>query len=151
MAPAPMRIHQDIAVELIYVMKSSLQESSCPECHISFENDWKISDETVVRPDIVLVCNDHNKKYLTKAPKIIIEILSPSTAHKDETLKFKLYEAEKVDYYILVYPGDLRAKAYRLKEDHYTKIGDFTNETLTFDTLQCELKIDFQKVFARFH
>ncbi len=116
MAPAPMRIHQNIATEIIFALKSSLEEKNeCPESIISFENDWKLSNDTVLRPDIVFVCNDDEEKYLTKAPKIIIEILSPSTAKKDETVKFNIYEDEKVDYYILVYPDDLRAKVYRLK------------------------------------
>ena len=35
-----------------------------------------------------------------KAPKIIVEILSPATAKKDETVKFEIYEAEGVPYYI---------------------------------------------------
>ena len=150
MAPAPMRIHQNIATELLFELKKSQNKDECPECIISFENDWKVSDNTILRPDIVLVCNDDNKKYLTKAPKIIIEIISPSTAQKDETVKFDIYENEKVDYYILVYPSDLKAKAYKLKGDKYSKIADFTNEKLIFDNLECNLEIDFENVFKRF-
>jgi len=150
MAPAPMRIHQNIATELIFALKGSLEEIECPDCMVSFENDWKLSNNTVVRPDVVLVCNDENEKYLTKAPKIIIEILSPSTAKKDETVKFDIYEAEKVQYYILVYPNDLKAKVYTLEKNVYTKVGDFTHEKLKFEDLECELEIDFAKVFERF-
>ena len=91
MAPAPMRKHQNIATEIIYELKSSFEKNECPECEVSFENDWKVSDDTVLRPDIVFVCNDDNEKYLTKAPKIIIEILSPSTTKKvDDFTKEKL-------------------------------------------------------------
>ncbi len=150
MAPAPMRIHQNIATELLFELKKSHDENECPNCIVSFENDWKISDNTLLRPDIVLVCNDDNEKYLTKAPKIIIEIISPSTAKKDETVKFDIYENEKVDYYILVYPSDLKAKAYKLKDDKYTKIADFTKEKLIFDELEYTFEIDFEKVFRKF-
>ena len=150
MAPAPMRIHQNIATEILYELKKSHNDEECPECMISFENDWKISNDTILRPDIVLVCDDEGDKYLTKAPKIIIEILSPSTAKKDETIKFDIYEEERVDYYILVYPSDLRAKVYRFKGDRYTKIGDFTKEKLIFDNIECNLEIDFEEVFRRF-
>jgi len=150
MAPAPMRIHQNIATEIIFQLKSSWREDSCPECYISFENDWKVSEDTILRPDIVLVCNDDNEKYLTKSPKIIIEILSPSTAKKDETIKFDIYQNEKVDYYILVYPDDLKAKAYKIKNDKYTKVGDFTKEKLIFEDIDCNLELDFEKVFRRF-
>ena len=150
MAPAPMRIHQDIATELIFILKSFLEKNECPDCEVSFENDWKISNSTTLRPDVVLVCNDEGEAYLTKAPKIVIEILSPSTAKKDETVKFDIYEEEKVQYYILVYPKDLKAKVYTLDKNNYTKVGDFTNEKLIFDDLECELELDFEKVFRRF-
>ncbi len=150
MAPAPMRIHQNIATEIIYALKNSLDEEFCPECVVSFENDWKVSEETVVRPDIVFVCEDEGEAYLTKAPKIIIEILSPSTAKKDETVKFDLYESEGVQYYIIVYPDDLKAKVYTLKEGKYRKVGDFTHEKLHFDDLSCELELDFISVFGKY-
>jgi len=150
MAPAPMRKHQNIATEIIFELKSSFKEEECLECEVSFENDWKISNDTVLRPDIVFVCDDDNEKYLTKAPKIIVEILSPSTAKKDETVKFNIYENEKVNYYILVYPDDLKAKVYKIKNDRYSKVGDFTKEKLIFEDIECSLELDFQKVFRRF-
>jgi len=150
MAPAPMRKHQNIATEIIFELKSSFKEEECLECEVSFENDWKISNDTVLRPDIVFVCDDDNEKYLTKAPKIIVEILSPSTAKKDETVKFNIYEKEKVNYYILVYPDDLKAKVYKIKNDRYSKVGDFTKEKLVFEDIGCSLELDFQKVFRRF-
>ena len=150
MAPAPMRKHQNIATEIIFELKSSFKNEECPECEVSFENDWKISEDTLLRPDIVFVCNDDNEKYLTKAPKIIIEILSPSTAKKDETVKFNIYENEKVNYYILVYPDDLKAKVYKIKNDRYSKVGDFTKERLVFEDIECSLELDFEKVFRRF-
>ncbi|MEA2029749.1 MAG: Uma2 family endonuclease [Campylobacterota bacterium] len=151
MAPAPMRIHQNIATELIFALRSSLDEEECPDCQISYENDWKLCNDTILRPDIVVVCNDdEHEKYLTKAPKVIIEVLSPSTAKKDETIKYNIYEDEKVEYYILVYPDDLKAKVYKLKKDRYTKVGDFTKELLEFEDIECDLSLDFEQVFRKF-
>ncbi len=149
MAPAPMRIHQRLARDIFLLLnEQSLDE--CEDCELLYEFDWKISEESVVRPDIVLACNDDGEAYLTKAPKIIFEILSPSSARKDETVKFDLYEAEGVQYYILVYPEDLRAKAYRLHEGKYRKIADFTHETLQFTDLGCDLSLDFGKLFQKY-
>ncbi len=150
MAPAPMRIHQNIATEILFALKSSMDEESCPECILSYENDWKVTEETVLRPDIVLACDDEHEAYLTKAPKIVVEILSPSTAKKDETVKFDIYEAEGVQYYILVYPDDLKAKVYSLKEGRFIKVNDFTHEVLTFDDIMCNMTLDFEKVFKKF-
>ena len=89
MVPAPMKIHQQIQRELFFAFdKEQLDE--CSECELLSEVDWKLSNDTLLRPDMVWVCNDDNEKYITKAPKIIIEILSPSTAQKDENIKFNI-------------------------------------------------------------
>jgi len=149
MAPAPVKIHQRIAGEIYMSLNQNMQKE-CGLCEVLYEVDWKVTEETVLRPDIVLICNDEHEAYLAKAPKIIVEILSPSTAKKDETVKFDIYEAEGVQYYILVYPDDLKAKVYSLKEGKYIKVADFSHEVLEFDDVECELSLDFAKVFGKF-
>ncbi len=148
MAPAPMIIHQNIAVSILYELKKKLEK--CDECDVLSEVDYKISEDTVVRPDIVLTCKEQNEYYLTKAPKIIVEIISKSTARRDEKVKFELYEAEKVNYYIIVYPDDLKAKLYKLKQGKYDKEGDFTTEKYSFKDIDCEFEMDFNNVFRKF-
>ncbi len=148
MAPAPMITHQAIAYEIAYELKSSTRE--CQECLVFGEADWKICDDTIVKPDVVLICNETNRAYMTKAPEIIVEVISKSTAKRDEKVKFKLYEAEKVLYYILVYPDDLKAKIYRLENNKYTKEGDFSLESYKFEETTCRASIDFKNVFNRF-
>ncbi|HHH37803.1 MAG TPA: Uma2 family endonuclease [Epsilonproteobacteria bacterium] len=149
MAPAPVRIHQRLASEMFLALNKSLSEE-CETCEALYEMDWKVSDETVVRPDLVLSCDDEHESYLAKAPRLVVEILSPSTAKKDETVKFDIYESEGVKYYILVYPDDLKAKVYVLKEGKYIKLGDFTHELLTLDDLECEIRFDFSEIFGKF-
>jgi Uma2 family endonuclease len=149
MAPAPIRIHQRLAGEIFMALNQNMQED-CLYCEVLYEVDWKVTEETVLRPDIVLVCDDEHEAYLTKAPKIIVEILSPATAKKDETVKFDIYEQEGVQYYILVYPDDLKAKVYSLKDGKYIKVSDFTHEVLEFDDIECNMTLDFAQVFKKF-
>jgi len=104
----------------------------------------------VLRPDIVLTCGETHEAYLTKAPEIIVEIISPSTAKRDENYKFSLYEKEKVNYYILVYPDDLKAKVFKLDGKTYDKQGDFSKESYVFKETTCTVSIDFEIVFKRF-
>ena len=80
----------------------------------------------------------------------MVEIISKSTARRDEVHKFSMYEKEKLTYYILVYPEDLRAKIYVLKDSKYDKVGDFSKESYLFEETTCGVKIDFEKVFSRF-
>ncbi len=110
----------------------------------------KISDDTILRPDVVLICDEPNEAYITKAPEIIVEVVSKSTAKNDEGYKFQEYEAEKVTYYVIVYPDDLYAKVYKLKEGKYDKQGDFSRETYDFEETLCKVSIDFERVFKRF-
>jgi len=147
MAPAPVRKHQSLSLSLAKALDEHTE--ACPDCEVLYETDWKVDDETVLRPDLVLSCHDEGEAYLTKAPKLIVEVLSPSTARKDETIKFDIYEAEGVNWYLLVYPEDLRAKVYRLHDGRYRKVGDFTHETLQTDDLECNVSIDFAAVFKK--
>ena len=148
MAPAPMRIHQSLASEIIYNLREQLEE--CTQCEVLGEIDYKVSDDTVLKPDIVLTCGETNESYLTKAPEIIVEIISKSTAKRDEKYKFEIYEKEKVKYYILIYPNDLRAKVYRLKDSKYDKEGDFLQDSYLFEETTCNISLDFKRVFKRF-
>jgi len=148
MAPAPMTKHQSLASSII--AEFYLQLDNCEACEVLGEVDYKVSNNTILRPDIALVCDEESQSYLTKAPEIIVEIISPSTAKRDEVYKFDIYKDEKVKYYIIIYPDDLYAKVYKLDDKEYDKQGDFSKETYHFEDTKCNLKIDFEKVFSRF-
>jgi len=148
MAPAPMRKHQSLSTQIARYLANAIDK--CEQCEVLVEVDYKIDEDTILRPDVVLTCDETNDTYLTKAPEIIVEIISKSTAKRDEKYKFEIYEAEKVKYYILVYPDDLKAKVYKLDSKEYDKQGDFTKETYNFEDTLCNIKIDFEKVFRRF-
>ncbi|MEN4054273.1 MULTISPECIES: Uma2 family endonuclease [Sulfurimonas] len=148
MSPAPMITHQALATNIAYELKNS--SDNCKECLVLHEVDYKINDDTILRPDVVLTCNETNDAYLTKAPQIIVEVISHSTAKRDEKFKFEIYEKEKVKYYLLVYPDDLKAKIYKLDGKEYDKQGDFTTESYTFEESSCKASIDFERVFKKF-
>ena len=148
MAPAPKRIHQSLATEIIYNFRVQLE--NCSNCEVLGEIDYKVSNDTILKPDIVLTCGETNESYLTKAPEIVVEIISKSTAKRDERYKFEIYQEEKVKYYILIYPDDLKAKIYKLKNSKYDKEGDFFSESYDFEDTTCRVSLDFERVFRRF-
>jgi len=148
MSPAPMINHQAIAANILFELKSTIEE--CERCLVLGEEDWKLGDDTVLRPDVVLICDEPHDAYITKAPEIIIEVISKSTAKRDENYKFDTYEKEKVKYYVIVYPEDLKAKVYKLQDSTYDKQGDFSKESYTFEETTCKTSINFDKVFKRF-
>jgi len=148
MSPAPMKKHQSLASTINYIFYDQIKE--CQECEVLGEVDYKVDEGTLLRPDIALVCNEPGEAYLTKAPEIIVEIISKSTAKRDEVYKFDIYEKEKVKYYIIVYPDDLKAKVYKLEGREYDKQGDFTSESYDFKETACQISLDFTQVFKRF-
>jgi len=147
MAPSPMRTHQNIAYSIAIELGNELE---CEECEVLGEIDYKINSDTVLRPDVVLTCGETHERYLTKAPEIIFEVISTSTAKRDEEYKYEIYEDEGVKYYCLAYPDDLKVKIYNLKDAKYVKVGDFTTQKYRFKDIECEVEIDFSKVFKKY-
>jgi Uma2 family endonuclease len=148
MAPAPTIKHQTLAGKIIAQLANQLDE--CEVCEVLGEADWVIRSDTVLRPDVVVICNEPNEEHITKTPEIVVEILSPSTAKKDETYKFEIYEKEAVPYYILIYPDEGKAKLYKLKNGKFYKEGDFFTEVYKFDGLTCALELDFERLFRKY-
>lgn len=146
-SPSPMRDHQRVGAEFLSFLADEVRE--CEDCEVVYGLDYIINSENVLRPDIALICGEE-ADYITKAPKIVVEIVSDSTAKRDEKVKFEIYEKEKVLYYILVYPKLLNAKIYKIENNIYQKQGDFTKEKYLFDALACKVEVDFKEVFKKF-
>ena len=148
MAPAPVKRHQMLVGYIFSEIISKVGE--CPECEVLIDSDWKLNSNTVLKPDVAVVCHDSNEKYISKTPEIIFEVISPSTAQKDEGLKYSIYAKEGVQYYILIYPDDLIAKVYKNEKSSYQKVGDFDREILSFDEVVCPFSFEFNAIFERF-
>jgi len=145
-APAHMIKHQDISSKIAWHLQDVLQE--CKVCQALLPIDWKIDESTVVQPDNLVICHTPlEEAYIKKAPKIIFEILSKSTAVVDKNLKYELYEKEGVNYYIIVDPNESIAKVYELKEGRYIKVYDAHEESVGFELDECSFTFDFSKIW----
>ena len=148
MAPSPLKSHQNLLSIVNFLFQKELWQ--CKKCNAFIEMNYKVNEETVLRPDLSILCKeDKEEKFISIAPDLIVEIVSPKTARRDEKIKFEIYEKEGVKYYILLYPNDRKAKVYENK-DGFKKIGDFREESYEFDLNGCKAKIDFKEMFERF-
>ena len=146
MAPAPMIKHQSISNKIAWQLQELLQD--CKMCQALLPIDWKIDDSTTVQPDNLVICHKPQEEaYIKKAPKIIFEILSKSTAVIDKNLKYELYEKEGVNYYIIVDPKEDIAKVYRLQDGRYIKVCDAHEESVDFDLDDCSFSFYFSKIW----
>ena len=145
MTPSPTFTHQRVALRIARLLDEMLEE--CPACHAVFETDVELSDDTVVRPDCMMICYEPEGERLTRAPELVFEVVSTSSARKDELLKYELYQHEGVTHYVLVYPDKRKAKVYRLVDGAYRKVGDFFGEIRLFDLTKCNFDFDFRFIW----
>lgn len=144
MSPAPNMNHQRVSKRITRELDKDLDK--CGKCESFLPIDWQISEDTVVQPDISIVCKDLNGKRLHSAPMAIFEVLSLSTKKKDRTTKFNLYESQRVTYYVLVDPDDESVEFYRLNSEGKYEKQD-SGSVLRFDFEGCEVVLDMGKVW----
>lgn len=146
MAPSPFGTHQKIIMELGRQIANQL--GGCKEpCHVYPELDWIVDEDTVVRPDLMVVCREV-PEHLKEPPEVVIEVVSPNTAIKDEVVKFSLYEREKVRFYIMVYPDIKKVRLFELRDDRYDKV--FDSDSGSFEIIlreDCGFKVEPEKLF----
>ncbi len=142
MSPSPIRSHQN-SNGLIYAQLLS-KLNSCEKCKVYLPLDWIINEDTVVQPDLLIVCGEFTTNQLHFPPTLIFEILSPSTAKKDKTVKFDLYQEQGVKYYGMIEPETKAVELFALINDKYEKLN-FDN-TYTFDLDGCNVEFDFTKI-----
>jgi len=146
MSPSPTFQHQDINAKILFEFMQYLK--NCKKCKVVAEVDWNISNDTVLRPDISVVCNMLNRgKFIHQTPNVIFGILSPSTKKQDRHLKYDIYEEYGVEYYIIVEPQKKEAEVYKLQDKTYKLEGIFTKEAYTFRLDECEIGISFANIF----
>ncbi len=144
MFPSPAPKHNIAFVNFINQGKNSLSNNSknC-NCILFAELDWKINEDTVVRPDIMIVCGDANEDFLNFPPVLIIEILSPNNMKNDRVIKFELYREQGVKYYLMADYLKKTVEVYELIDNMYKEVNrnKFTIEK------NCEVVFDFEKIF----
>ncbi len=114
MSPAPRVAHQRILGNLHYQLFPWFIDKPCQLFLAPFDVRLPEADEadervaTVVQPDLLVVCDPGklDQAGCRGAPDLIIEILSPGTAHKDLKIKFDLYERAGVREYWIVDPAE---------------------------------------------
>lgn len=113
--------HNLITFNLAGLVWTQLKGKPCR----GFSNDMKVqtSDEGLYAyPDLTIACGklrfrDENKDVLLN-PKVIIEVLSPSTEDYDRSKKFTLYKRiESLTDYLLVSQDRPQIEHYRRNED----------------------------------
>ncbi len=147
MSPAPSVRHQLVQTGLLVQIHGRLAGRPCRA--IPSPVDVRLSDQDVVQPDIIVVCDpgqDH-RTHIEGPPSLVIEILSPSTGQYDRVVKMDLYARAGLPEVWLVTPFPQSVEIFRLDGDGYRRHAAYTHtQTLTSPTLP-EIKVDLAPVF----
>ena len=146
MSPAPVPKHQIIAASLVSEFRFALKQ--CKHCKAMQPIDYRVADDIIIQPDLLIVCNKIEKNYLDFPPALVAEILSPATALKDRHTKFQIYQSQGIKYYLIVSPDTEEIEVYELENSEYKLMqkGNSFSYYFSFET-DCAADIDFTEIW----
>lgn len=135
MVPAPRVTHQRNSRDIGLALVTFVDEKNLGEVFFA-PTDVVLSNTDVVQPDILFVSKERSyiitEENIRGAPDLVVEVLSPSTAQRDRTLKRTLYALHRVPEY---WQADTDAKnvaALTLDNGEYKVAGIYgEGQTLT--------------------
>ena len=122
MNPAPSTLHQRVSKRLQYELYTKVELADLGVLY-NAPVDVQLSEFDIVQPDLVVVLNANVGKItptkIKVAPDLVIEIISPSTATLDRTLKKDLYQRTGVREYWIVDPFEQQIEQCVLCDETY--------------------------------
>lgn len=145
MSPSPVPKYQRIAGNMLSEFRMQLK--NCKKCAVYQPVDYHVADDTILQPDMLVVCGNITKNYLDFPPALVAEILSPSTALKDRHTKYGIYESQGIPYFIIIAPDTEEAEIYTLQSGAYALSGKGKDIKHDFDFGDCNAEIDFREIW----
>lgn len=143
MTPSPFGPHERVVAELSRQFLNEIVQRSC-DCRVYTNLDWIVSEDTVVRPDLMVVCGDQPERHLERPPVVAVEVLSRSTQGQDLTAKRTLYRENKVTHYLVVDPQ--HRSIVHITEDGEQAIEIRQRLSLKLED-DCEIALDGSRLF----
>jgi Uma2 family endonuclease len=130
--PSPNRRHQAIAMNLSGMLWRYLQEHPIGRVFAA-PFDVIFSDFDVVEPDLLYLSRTRMAEIETSpwvrgAPDLVVEIGSPATRQRDETIKRRLYERFGITEYWVIDPELDTIKVYRRAGERYERAAELSLE-----------------------
>ena len=152
MVPAPNLKHQMVSAEIYAQLREFIKDRALgtllyAPCDVLF------SDNDVVQPDLLFV--SRQREHLLRdgqkvqgAPDLVVEILSPSTADRDQGEKLALYARHGVTEYWLVDPIAETVSIHRQRAGVLVPIQTFGRNQTLRSPLLAGLELHLDHVFG---
>jgi Uma2 family endonuclease len=141
--PAPNPYHQRASKRLQRQLERYFEDRGLGEV-FDAPLDVILTPRDVVEPDVMVVTDARqiSRRGIEGPPAIVVEILSPSTANRDRTVKAKRYEATGVPHYWVLDLEAQRLDCYRLTDQQYVLVVTATPDQLFHHPDWPDLRID---------
>ena len=150
---APSYEHQTISGELSYQLQDFVKKNGgkCRVLTAPFDVQLDKDNRTMVQPDIMVICDPDkvNSRGLYGAPDFIVEILSPTTAKTDMTVKLYKYMKADVREYWVVDPESRQIFVYRKKEESILLVTYTFDDAVPVGIWDGKCKVDFGEIYPR--
>jgi len=133
--PSPNTKHQQVSLNLVFLIERWLRQKNERVGRLFFAPfDVVFSRFDVVEPDLLYMSNERAARILTAAnvqgvPELVVEIASPGTRRRDETIKRKLYERSGVSEYWVVDPELDLVRVYRRGGEEFARPVELSAQT----------------------
>ena len=133
--------HSSISLNLGSVLKTHLRGKVCRVVNSDMHVLPRGDENPSYLPDITVTCNPDDyqgESTAVRSPHLIIEILSPSTIHRDRGEKLRTYKAcPSMQEYVMVSTRRREVEVYRRKSTH-----EWTNTLYTAEETVWLMSID---------
>ena len=148
MTPSAFGGHGSAQGQMATAINNAINESEC-NASLLVEIDWIATDDTVLRPDLSVVCGPPPAKHIEQTPDLVVEVLSDRTRDRDLGFKRALFEEHSVSWYLIVDPDARTVACERLGQDKRYQAVTHDNRTLELTICQsCDLKISLGRLFG---
>jgi Uma2 family endonuclease len=146
MSPSPLPVHQMISAELHSRMQAFFKGKKCRV--FAAPMDVRLSDEDVVQPDLLVVCDPKQiRTHIEGPPALVVEIVSESSVRHDRMHKSELYARCGVKEYWIVTPFPCMVEVFLLEGARYTWWRTFGHEDTLTSPVFADLQIVLSEVF----
>lgn len=150
MSPSPTSNHQRVSGNIYYLLRKYLDHRPIGEVY-NAPLDVFLSEINIYQPDIAFIARERAsfiaEQGIEGAPNLVIEILSPSTAHLDKGPKRKIYARTGVEELWIVDPVTRFIQVYRLADDPEVPTASYNANAIFKSPLLPGLRIRAADIF----
>ena len=143
--------HNDAALNFYRALYPHLRQRGC-RVNVSDVKVQANQNSRYFYPDLVVTCHpeDLKSRQFINHPKVIIEVLSPSTTNYDRTKKLKYYrQIPSLQEYVLVDPEEIAVEIYVRGEGkmwHYYEYAAGDTIALASIEFQCPIELLYEGI-----